>query len=125
MSWSTKAVSNYRAKQKTRSIVDDIMADPRYQEARKRDYANARTEAFGMFLTLSVDYLERYCGFGKKRVYRFLDFINEQILTYSADYVPDDPESNFWDDKCKILLEELGVDVYEEVGANISERKGA
>ena len=69
MSWVDKA----HKKAKIHNIVDQAMRDPRYQIAEKKKIQDATWEAFDRFMLISADYLHRECGYGKKRLLKFID----------------------------------------------------
>ena len=68
--------------------IDDIIRNnPEYARRHKEEQEENVMQAFRIFILISVDYLERFCGFGKKRINRYLDFVNQIVK-----YVEDDPE---------------------------------
>lgn len=102
MSWADKQLK----KAKIHSLVEQALKDPQFQEAQKKQIDEARVKAFDCFLLISIDYLHRHCGYGKKRLLKYMGFVAEQIK-----YIPDDP------DYFKLLNEALK----EETGINILE----
>lgn len=102
MSWADKQLK----KAKIHNLVEQAMKDPQFQEAQKKQTEDAIREAFDCFLLISIDYLHRHCGYGKKRLLKYMGFVAEQIK-----YIPDDP------DYFKLLNEALK----EETGINILE----
>lgn len=79
-----------RDKQRSRmkKQIDDIMRNnPEYARRHKEEQEDNVMRAFRTFILISVDYLERFCGFGKKRINRYLDFVNQSVK-----YVENDPE---------------------------------
>lgn len=79
-----------RDKQRSRmkKQIDDIMRNnPEYARRHKEEQEDNVMRAFRTFILISVDYLERFCGFGNKRINRYLDFVNQSVK-----YVEDDPE---------------------------------
>ena len=78
-----------RDKQRSRmkKQIDDIMRNnPEYARRHKKEQEDNVMRAFRTFILISVDYLERFCEFGKKRINRYLDFVNQSVK-----YVEDDP----------------------------------
>lgn len=102
MNWVSKAHSE----NKVNNLIKQAMKDPEIQEAQKKQIDEARVKAFDCFLLISIDYLHRHCGYGKKRLLKYMGFVAEQIK-----YIPDDP------DYFKLLNEALK----EETGINILE----
>ena len=79
-----------RDKQRARmkKQIDDIIRNnPEYARRHKEEQEENVMQAFRIFILISVDYLERFCGFGKKRINRYLDFVNQSVK-----YVEDDPD---------------------------------
>ncbi len=81
MSWVDKA----HKKNKIHKMVDQAMKDPRYYEAEKRKMYDATREAFDNFLLISADFLHRHCGFGKKRMLKYIDFVVYQMHCIETD----------------------------------------
>lgn len=104
MSWVDKA----HQKERLRKMVDTAMKDPRYQDAAKKQIENATREAFDKFLLISADYLHRNCGYGKRRILKFIDFV-----VYQMHCVEDDPE--YFQLLNDALAEETGVDILENL----------
>lgn len=102
MNWVSKA----HRENKVNNLIKQAMKDPEIQEAQKKQIDEARVKAFDCFLLISIDYLHRHCGYGKKRLLKYMGFVAEQIK-----YIPDDP------DYFKLLNEALK----EETGINILE----
>ena len=60
-----------RDKQRSRmkKQIDDIMRNnPEYARRHKEEQEDNVMRAFRTFILISVDYLERFCGFGNKRI---------------------------------------------------------
>ena len=58
------------------------------------------------FILISVDYLERFCGFGNKRINKYLDFVNKSLR-----YVEEDPD--YFKALAAELKKEIGIDFIE------------
>lgn len=104
MSWVDKA----HQKERLRKMVDTAMKDPRYQDVFKKKMEDATREAFDKFLLISADYLHRECGYGKKRILKFIDFV-----VYQMRCVEDDPE--YFCLLNEALAEETDVDILENL----------
>ena len=83
MAW----IDRERKKEHMRKLVRQAMKSPEFMEARKKERFEDIDNACRWFLTISVDYLYRHENYGKKRMQRFIDFVNEQFK-----YVEEDPE---------------------------------
>lgn len=87
--------------------IDDIIRNnPEYARRHKEEQEENVAQAFRIFILVSVDYLERFCGFGKKRINRYLDFVNQSVK-----YVEDDPE--YFVELAKEMKKELDIDFIE------------
>lgn len=98
-----------RDKQRARmkKQIDDIIRNnPEYARRHKEEQEENVAQAFRTFILISVDYLERFCGFGKKRINRYLDFVNQSVK-----YVEDDLE--YFVELAKEMKKELGIDFIE------------
>ena len=94
-----------RAKMKKQ--IDDIMRNnPEYARRHKEEQEDNVMRAFRTFILISVDYLERFCGFGNKRINRYLDFVNQSLR-----YVEDDAE--YFKELAAELKKEVGIDFVE------------
>lgn len=105
MSWVDKA----HKKAKIHKTIDAAMKDPRYQIAEKKKIQEATWEAFDRFMLISADYLHRECGYGKKRLLKFIEF-----AVYQVKCIETDPE--YFDLLNDALKEETGVDIFESLG---------
>lgn len=98
-----------RDKQRSRmkKQIDDIIRNnPEYARRHKEEQEENVMQAFRIFILISVDYLERFCGFGKKRINRYLDFVNQSLR-----YVEEDP--NYFKALAAELKKEVGIDFIE------------
>ena len=98
-----------RDKQRSRmkKQIDDIMRNnPEYARRHKEEQEENVMQAFRIFILISVDYLERFCGFGKKRINRYLDFVNQSLR-----YVEEDPDC--FKALAAELKKEVGIDFIE------------
>lgn len=98
-----------RDKQRSRmkKQIDDIMRNnPEYARRHKEEQEDNVMRAFRTFILISVDYLERFCGFGKKRIHRYLDFVNKSLR-----YVEEDPD--YFKALAAELKKEVGIDFIE------------
>ena len=87
--------------------IDDIIRNnPEYARRHKEEQEENVMQAFRIFILISVDYLERFCGFGKKRINRYLDFVNQSVK-----YVEDDTE--YFVELAKEMKKELDIDFIE------------
>lgn len=100
MSWIEKAHRENRI----RKQIDAEMKDPKYQIAEMKKIQDATREAFDCFLLISADYLHRYCGYGKKRMLKFIDFVVDQMHC-----IEEDPE--YFRLLNSELAKETGVDI--------------
>lgn len=104
MSWVDKA----HKKNKIHKMVDEAMKDPRYQEAAKKQMEDAHREAFDRFLLISADYLHRFCGYGRKRMLKYIDFV-----VYQMHCIETDPE--YFQLLNDALADETGVDILKNL----------
>ena len=98
-----------RDKQRSRmkKQIDDIMRNnPEYARRHKEEQEDNVMRAFRTFILISVDYLERFCGFGNKRINRYLDFVNKSLR-----YVEEDPD--YFKALAAELKKEVGIDFIE------------
>lgn len=98
MSWYDKQLQ----KERLHRQVEQAMKDPRFVAQRNKERSEDIDRAFHCFLTISVDYLYRKEGYGKVRMQRFIDFVNEQF-----GYVAEDPD--YFRLLAKELEKETGV----------------
>ena len=95
-----------REKQRSRmkkQIDDIIQHNPEYARRRKLEQEMEVMRAFRTFVLISVDYLERFCGFGNKRINRYLDFVNQSLR-----YVEENPD--YFRELAAELKKEVGID---------------
>lgn len=98
-----------RDKQRSRmkKQIDDIMRNnPEYARRHKEEQEDNVMRAIRTFILISVDYLERFCGFGNKRINRYLDFVNKSLR-----YVEEDPD--YFKALAAELKKEIGIDFIE------------
>ena len=98
-----------RDKQRSRmkKQIDDIMRNnPEYARRHKAEQEENVAQAFRTFILISVDYLERFCGFGNKRINRYLDFVNQSLR-----YVEEDPD--YFKALAAELKKEVDIDFIE------------
>lgn len=98
-----------RDKQRSRmkKQIDDIMRNnPEYARRHKEEQEDNVMRAFRTFILISVDYPERFCGFGNKRINRYLDFVNKSLR-----YVEEDPD--YFKALAAELKKEVGIDFIE------------
>ena len=87
--------------------IDDIIRNnPEYVRRHKEEQEENVAQAFRTFILISVDYLERFCGFGNKRINRYLDFVNQSLR-----YVEEDPD--YFKALAAELKKEVGIDFIE------------
>lgn len=87
--------------------IDDIIRNnPEYARRHKEEQEDNVMRAFRTFILISVDYLERFCGFGNKRINRYLDFVNKSLR-----YVEEDPD--YFKALAAELKKEIGIDFIE------------
>lgn len=104
MSWVDKA----HKKNKIHKMVDEAMKDPRYLEAAKKQIDDATEEAFNKFLLISTDYLHRFCGYGKKRMLKYIEFVVYQMHCIETD-------SEYFDLLNDALADETGLDILKNL----------
>ena len=98
-----------RDKQRSRmkKQIDGIMRNnPEYARRHKEEQEDNVMRAFRTFILISVDYLERFCGFGNKRINKYLDFVNKSLR-----YVEEDPD--YFKALAAELKKEIGIDFIE------------
>ena len=98
-----------RDKQRSRmkKQIDDIMRNnPEYARRHKEEQEYNVMRDFRTFILISVDYLERFCGFGNKRINKYLDFVNKSLR-----YVEEDPD--YFKALAAELKKEIGIDFIE------------
>ena len=100
-------VERDKQRAKLKKHIDDIVRNnPEYARREQRQREDDVMRAFRTFVLISVDYLERFCGFGKKRINRYLDFVNQSLR-----YVEDDPD--YFKALAAELKKEIGIDFIE------------
>lgn len=104
MSWADKELR----KHKVHKEIERAMKDPRFKEERKKEIDEAVLKGFYAFLLITVDYLHRYQGFGKKRISAFLEFADEQF-----EFVKED--ETYFRTLNMELIHDTGVDVLGRV----------
>ena len=104
MSW----VDKQHKKAKIHNLVEQAMRDPRFQEAHKKQIDDATRQAFDCFLLVSVDYLHRHCGYGKKRIMGYMQFVVDQMK-----YISDDQE--YFRLLNEALADETGINILENL----------
>lgn len=112
MSWVDKA----HKKAKIHKAIDEAMKDPRYQMAEKKKIQDATWEAFDRFILISADYLHRQCGYGKKRLLKFIEF-----AVYQVKCIETDPE--YFTLLNGALAEETGIDILETLSGESEQTK--
>ncbi len=80
--------------------------NPEYARRHKEEQEDNVMRAFRTFILISVDYLERFCGFGNKRINKYLDFVNKRLR-----YVEEDPD--YFKALAAELKKEIGIDFIE------------
>ena len=98
-----------RDKQRSRmkKQIDDIIRNnPEYARRHKEEQEENVMQAFRICILISVDYLERFCGFGNKRINRYLDFVNKSLR-----YVEEDPD--YFKALAAELKKEIDIDFIE------------
>ena len=98
-----------RDKQRSRmkkQIDDIIQHNPEYARRRKLEQEMEVMRAFRTFVLISVDYLERFCGYGNKRINRYLDFVNQSLR-----YVEEKPD--YFRELADEVKKEVGIDFIE------------
>ena len=76
-----------RDKQRSRmkKQIDDIIRNnPEYARRHKEEQEENVAQAFRTFILISVDYLERFCGFGNKRINQSLRYVEEDPDYFKA-----------------------------------------
>ncbi len=81
MSWIDKAHRDNKIKKE----IDRAMRSPRYQVEEKKKLEEVYQNAFNNFLLISADFLHRHCGFGKKRMLKYIDFVVYQMHCIETD----------------------------------------
>lgn len=104
MSW----VDKQHKKAKIHNLVEQAMRDPRFQEIQKKQIDDATRKAFDCFLLVSVDYLHRHCGYGKKRIMVYMKFVVDQMK-----YISDDEE--YFRLLNEALADETGINILENL----------
>ncbi len=98
-----------RDKQRNRmkKQIDDMMRNnPEYAKRKRMEQELEVMRAFRTFVLISVDYLERFCGYGNKRINRYLDFVNQSLK-----YVEENPD--YFRELAAELKREVGIDFIE------------
>ena len=80
--------------------------NPEYARRHKEEQEDNVMRAFRTFILISVDYLERFCGFGNKRINKYLDFVNKRLR-----YVEEDPD--YFKTLAAELKKAIGIDFIE------------
>lgn len=75
MSWADKALKKHRVEKMTEKVLNDS----RFRKQQEEQLNEVLNEALNRFLIISVDYMIRHLGFGRKRVMKFLGFVVEQM----------------------------------------------
>jgi hypothetical protein len=104
MGWVDQAHKRH----KIYKMVNNAMKDPKYLEAEKKKMEDATWDAFDKFLLISADYLHRYCGYGKKRILKYIDFV-----VYQMHCIETDPD--YFELLNDALEEETGVNILKNL----------
>ncbi len=100
MGWADKELKKYRVHRAAQAI----MRDPRYVAAQKQERDEAVKRALDMFLVVSAAYLHDRLGYGRTRIIRYLEYVDEQMQ-----YLVELPD--YFESMNAAIREETGVDV--------------
>lgn len=106
MSWVDKAHKKYHVEK----LVKKVLSDPEFRKAQQSE----DLKAFSGIALISVDFMMRKHGYGKKRIQEYVEFLKKQL-----GYMTEDEEY------FKLLNQEIerdtGINVLRELDIEIKE----
>ena len=104
MSWADKAHKKYQVEK----LVKKVLSDPEFRKAQQSE----DLKAFSSIALISVDFMMRKHGYGKKRIKEYLAFLEKCM-----GYVMEDEEY------FKLLNQEIerdtGINVLDQLGIHV------
>lgn len=104
MSWADKAHKKYQVEK----LVKEVLRNPEYRKMQQQE----DLKCFSCLALISVDFMMRKHGYGKKRIKEYVDFLEKCM-----GYVMEDEEY------FKLLNEEIerdtGINVLDQLGIQV------
>lgn len=104
MSWVDKAHKKYQVEK----LVKKVLSDPKFRKAQQSE----DLKAFSSIALISVDFMMRKHGYGKKRIQEYVEFLKKQL-----GYMTEDEEY------FKLLNQEIerdtGINVLDQLGIQV------
>lgn len=104
MSWVDKAHKKYQVEK----LVKKVLSDPEFRKTQQSE----DLKAFSSIALISVDFMMRKHGYGKKRIQEYVEFLKKQL-----GYVTEDEEY------FKLLNQEIerdtGINVLDQLGIQV------
>lgn len=104
MSWADKAHKKYQVEK----LVKEVLRNPEYKKMQQQE----DLKCFSCLALISVDFMMRKHGYGKKRIKEYVDFLEKCM-----GYVMEDEEY------FKLLNEEIerdtGINVLDQLGIQV------
>lgn len=104
MSWADKAHKKYQVEK----LVKKVLSDPEFRKAQQSE----DLKAFSGIALISVDFMMRKHGYGKKRIQEYVEFLKKQL-----GYMTEDEEY------FKLLNQEIerdtGINVLDQLGIQV------
>ncbi len=104
MSWVDKAHKKYQVEK----LVKKVLSDPEFRKAQQSE----DLKAFSGIALISVDFMMRKHGYGKKRIQEYVEFLKKQL-----GYMTEDEEY------FKLLNQEIerdtGINVLDQLGIQV------
>lgn len=104
MSWVDKAHKKYQVEK----LVKKVLSDPEFRKAQQSE----DLKAFSSIALISVDFMMRKHGYGKKRIQEYVEFLKKQL-----GYMTEDEEY------FKLLNQEIerdtGINVLDQLGIQV------
>lgn len=101
MSWVDKAHKKYQVEK----LVKKVLSDPEFRKAQQSE----DLKAFSSIALISVDFMMRKHGYGKKRIQEYVEFLKKQL-----GYVTEDEE----------YFKLLNMEIERDTGINVLDQLG-
>ena len=101
MSWADKAHKKYQVEK----LVKKVLSDPEFRKAQQSE----DLKAFSGIALISVDFMMRKHGYGKKRIQEYVEFLKKQL-----GYVTEDEE----------YFKLLNMEIERDTGINVLDQLG-
>lgn len=101
MSWVDKAHKKYQVEK----LVKKVLSDPEFRKAQQSE----DLKAFSGIALISVDFMMRKHGYGKKRIQEYVEFLKKQL-----GYMTEDEE----------YFKLLNMEIERDTGINVLDQLG-